>query len=88
MRSAQHELRFSSSPALNVQELSAYIGLQVAVIQDHYVVRFENADSAFSSELVQRVSTWLNDKQLPLNNLSIGAQRLEDIFRNLTGGTQ
>jgi hypothetical protein len=51
-------------------------------------VRFENTDSAFSSELVQRVSTWLNNKNLPLNNLSIGAQRLEDVFRNLTGGTQ
>lgn len=88
MRSAQHELRFSSSPALNVQELSAHIGLQVVVHQEHFVVRFEDSDSAFSSELVQRVSTWLNDKNLPLNNLSIGAQRLEDIFRNLTGGTQ
>ncbi|MDP5109697.1 MAG: ABC transporter ATP-binding protein, partial [Ilumatobacteraceae bacterium] len=88
MRSAQHELRFSSSPALNVQELSAHIGLQVVVHQEHFVVRFEDSDSAFSSELVQRVSTWLNDKNLPLNNLSIGAQRLEDIFRHLTGGTQ
>ncbi len=88
MRSAQHELRFSSSPTLNVQELSAHIGLQVVVHQEQYVVRFDSADTSFSSELVQRVTAWLSTNNLPLNNLSIGAQRLEDIFRNLTGGTQ
>jgi ABC-2 type transport system ATP-binding protein len=88
MRSAQHELRFSSSPTLNVQELSAHIGLQVVVHQEQYVVRFDSADTSFSSELVQRVTSWLSTNNLPLNNLSIGAQRLEDIFRHLTGGTQ
>jgi len=88
LRSARHELRFSSSPTLNVQELSAHIGLVVTHQQDQYVVRFDSADTSFSSELVQRVTTWLTTKNLPLNNLSIGAQRLEDIFRNLTGGTQ
>ena len=88
LRSARHELRFSSSPTLNVQELSAHIGLVVTLEQDQYVVRFDSADTSFSSELVQRVTTWLNANNLPLNNLSVGAQRLEDIFRNLTGGTQ
>jgi len=88
LRSARHELRFSSSPTLNVQELSAHIGLVVTLEQDQYVVRFDSADTSFSSELVQRVTAWLNANNLPLNNLSVGAQRLEDIFRNLTGGTQ
>ena len=88
LRSARHELRFSSSPTLNVQELSAHIGLVVALEQEQYVVRFDSADTSFSSELVQRVTAWLTANNLPLNNLSIGAQRLEDIFRNLTGGTQ
>ena len=88
LRSARHELRFSSSPTLNVQELSAHIGLVVALEQEQYVVRFDSADTSFSSELVQRVTAWLSTNNLPLNNLSIGAQRLEDIFRNLTGGTQ
>lgn len=88
LRSARHELRFSSSPTLNVQELSAHIGLAVTLEQEQYVVRFDSADTSFSSELVQRVTAWLTANNLPLNNLSIGAQRLEDIFRNLTGGTQ
>ena len=88
LRSARHELRFSSSPTLNVQELSAHIGLAVTLEQEQYVVRFDSADTSFSSELVQRVTAWLSTNNLPLNNLSIGAQRLEDIFRNLTGGTQ
>ena len=88
LRSARHELRFSSSPTLNVQELSAHIGLGVTLEQEQYVVRFDSADTSFSSELVQRVTAWLSTNNLPLNNLSIGAQRLEDIFRHLTGGTQ
>ena len=88
LRSARHELCFSSSPTLNVQELSAHIGLVVALEQEQYVVRFDSADTSFSSELVQRVTAWLSTNNLPLNNLSIGAQRLEDIFRHLTGGTQ
>ena len=88
LRSARHELRFSSSPTLNVRELSAHIGLVVTLEQEQYVVRFDSADTSFSSELVQRVTAWLTVNNLPLNNLSIGAQRLEDIFRNLTGGTQ
>jgi ABC-2 type transport system ATP-binding protein len=88
LRSARHELRFSSSPTLNVQDLSAHIGLVVTLEQDQYVLRFDSVDTSFSSELVQRVTAWLTANNLPLNNLSIGAQRLEDIFRNLTGGTQ
>ena len=88
LRSARHELRFSSSPTLNVRELSAHIGLVVTLEQEQYVVRFDSADTSFSSELVQRVTAWLTANNLPLNNLSIGAQRLEDIFRALTGGTQ
>jgi len=88
LRSARHELRFSSSPTLNVQDLSAHIGLVVTLEQEQYVVRFDSVDTSFSSELVQRVTAWLTANNLPLNNLSIGAQRLEDIFRNLTGGTQ
>jgi len=88
LRSARHELRFSSSPTLTMQELSAHIGLVVTLEQEQYVVRFDSVDTSFSSELVQRVTTWLNTNNLPLNNLSVGAQRLEDIFRNLTGGTQ
>ncbi len=88
LRSARHELRFSSSLTLNVRELSAHIGLGVTLEQEQYVVRFDSADTSFSSELVQRVTAWLTANNLPLNNLSIGAQRLEDIFRNLTGGTQ
>ncbi|MEI6742587.1 MAG: ABC transporter ATP-binding protein [bacterium] len=88
LRSARHELRFSSSPTLNVRELSAHIGLGVTLEQEQYVVRFDSADTSFSSELVQRVTAWLTANNLPLNNLSIGAQRLEDIFRALTGGTQ
>ena len=88
LRSARHELRFSSSPTLTMQELSAHIGLVVTLEQEQYVVHFDSVDTSFSSELVQRVTTWLNTNNLPLNNLSVGAQRLEDIFRNLTGGTQ
>ena len=88
LRSARHELRFSSSPTLNVRELSAHIGLVVTLEQEQYVVRFDSADTSFSSELVQRVTAWLTANNLPLNNLSIGAQRLEDIFRALTGGMQ
>jgi hypothetical protein len=71
-----------------MHELSAHIGLVVTLEQEQYVVRFDSADTSFSSELVQRVTTWLNTNNLPLNNLSVGEQRLEDIFRNLTGGTQ
>ena len=37
-----------------------------------------------ASDLVSRISVWLGSNSLPLHDLNVGGERLEDIFRMLT----
>ncbi|MEY2627742.1 MAG: hypothetical protein RJB08_1501, partial [Actinomycetota bacterium] len=53
---------------------------------DEFSVAFVASDSTMSGDLVSRISLWLGENSLPLHDLNVGAQRLEDIFRLLTKG--
>jgi hypothetical protein len=68
--------------------LAKHLGLDVvgSVAGEHgeYHIAFASDDAAMSGEVVARVSTWLGAEGLPLYDLAVGAQRLEDLFRDLT----
>lgn len=86
LRSARSSVKFRSSIGLDVAALSRHIGLEVATNGDEYSVAFIPSDSSMSADLVSRISVWLGTNSLPLHDLSVGADRLEDIFRSLTSG--
>jgi len=86
LRSARSTVRFRSTTGLDVAALSRHLGLEVNAAGDEYSVAFTPSDSSMSADLVTRISVWLGSNSLPLHDLSVGADRLEDIFRELTKG--
>ena len=86
LRGAQSVVRFRSVSHLDHAALSRHIGLPVNASGDEFSVAFVASDSTMSGDLVSRISLWLGENSLPLHDLNVGAQRLEDIFRLLTKG--
>lgn len=88
LRSSRTNVRFRSSFELDSAALSRHIGLDVVVDGDTYSVAFTADDSSMAGDLVTRISMWLGSNSLPLHDLNVGAERLEDIFRALTKDDQ
>jgi ABC-2 type transport system ATP-binding protein len=88
LRSARNEVRFVSEASLDVAALQIHVGLPVIATGTSFTIAFDADDPSLAAELVSRVSLWLGTQNLVLRDLSVGAQRLEDLFRELTGGNQ
>jgi ABC-2 type transport system ATP-binding protein len=76
---AAPEVRFAAPPGLRVADLAAHLG--VTVTEDRpgeYVVA-----TAGSPALVAALTAWLADEDLPLEDLRVGRQSLEDVFLRL-----
>lgn len=84
LRGSQTIVRFRSTPQLDHVALTRHLGLEVMGSHDEYSVSFVASDSSMAGDLVSRISLWLGEQSLPLHDLNVGAQRLEDIFRSLT----
>jgi len=80
LRRGHDEIRFRSSPALAVAELSAALGLPVRALGDGEFVIDGDAQH------VGALTTWLTQHNETLADLRAGRQRLEDVFLRLTGG--
>jgi ABC-2 type transport system ATP-binding protein len=75
-------LRFTSSPNIDIVLLGTSVGSPVHHLGNGvYEIAAES-----SPRLVARISQWLAEQQLPLNNIDTGAESLEDAYRRLTGG--
>lgn len=80
LRSGHDEVRFRSAPDLDTALLSAHLDLPVEVLAPgEYLLR-----AGSEPELVARLTLWLVQHDLPLDDLRAGAQRLEDVFFRLT----
>ena len=81
---ARKRLRFTTDPSMDALALSQHIG---AIVSHRGNGEFEvTAES--SPRLVSNVSDWLGRNNLPLVNLDMGQETLEDIYRRATGGGQ
>ena len=75
------EIRFSAPSGLVVAELATGLGAQVdEPVAGTFVVALPPSPAN-----VARLTTWLADRDLPLQGLSTGAASLEDVFLRLTG---
>ena len=80
LRRGHDEIRFRSSPDLDLASLAAETGLAAVRVGDgEYLVRV-----ASDPQVIARLSGWLGTHGHPLGDLRAGAQRLEDVFRRLT----
>jgi ABC-2 type transport system ATP-binding protein len=80
VRRGHDEIRFRSTPGLDIASLGVAVGADVVrAAADEYVI-----SATTDPHVVGRLSAWLADRQLPVTDLRAGAQRLEDVFRRLT----
>jgi ABC-2 type transport system ATP-binding protein len=80
LRRGHDEIRFHSSPDLDLRAMADAIGFVVSQVgADEYVV-----DAPPHPRLMATLAGWLGDHGHPLHDVRAGAQRLEDVFRRLT----
>ena len=80
LRRGHDEIRFRSSPSLDLHALAAAIGMIASQVgPDEYVI-----DAPPHQRLMATLASWLADHGHPLADLRAGSQRLEDVFRRLT----
>lgn len=81
LRSGHDEVRFRTSASLDVAALTSHLQRPVEMVGpgDYRIA------AVAEPELIARLTGWLASAGLPLDDLRAGAQRLEDVFRRLTG---
>jgi ABC-2 type transport system ATP-binding protein len=80
LRRGHDEIRFRSSPDIDLLAMATSIGFVVSRVgADEYVV-----DAPPHPRLMAQLAGWLGDHGHPLHDVRAGAQRLEDVFRRLT----
>jgi ABC-2 type transport system ATP-binding protein len=84
LRTGHDEIRFRSDPTLDLKALATATGIVASRVgNDEYVI-----DAPPHPRLMAQLGGWLAEGGHPLHDLRAGAQRLEDVFRRLTGGGQ
>jgi ABC-2 type transport system ATP-binding protein len=82
LRKGFDEIRFRSDPALDLKALAIATGIVAASVGvDEYVI-----DAPPHPRLMAQLGGWLAEAGHPLHDLRAGGQRLENVFRRLTGG--
>lgn len=80
LRRGHDEIRFHSTPRLDLAALAQEIGMVATEVGDgEYVI-----DAPPHPRLMAQLAGWLADQGAPLDDVRAGAQRLEDVFRRLT----
>jgi ABC-2 type transport system ATP-binding protein len=84
LRKGHDEIRFRSDPGLDLRALAEATGIVASKVgNDEYVI-----DAPPQPRLMAQLGDWLAEAGHPLHDLRAGGQRLEDVFRRLTGGDQ
>ena len=84
LRKGHDEIRFRSGPELDLRALAEATGIVASKVgNDEYVI-----DAPPQPRLMAQLGDWLAEAGHPLHDLRAGGQRLEDVFRRLTGGDQ
>ena len=81
LRKGHDEIRFRSDPDLDLRALAETGIIASKVGYDEYVI-----DAPPQPRLMAQLGDWLAQAGHPLHDLRAGGQRLEDVFRRLTGG--
>lgn len=82
LRRGHDEIRFRSSPDLDIRALSRSTGMQASRVgADEYVI-----DAPPMPRLMAQLTGWLADNGHPIDEIRGGGERLEDVFRRLTRG--
>lgn len=78
----RRHLRFTSSPGLSTVDVATAAG---SPTRDLGSGIYEVSSEA-TPQLIGRITTWLSSNNLPLINIDMGHETLEDAYRRVTGG--
>ena len=80
LRRGHDQIRFRSSPDLDLRALGTATGMQASRVgADEYVI-----DAPPMPRLMAHLTGWLADNGHPIDEIRGGGERLEDVFRRLT----
>lgn len=82
MLGTRRHLRFTTRAGLSTVEIAAVAG---SPTKDLGAGVYEVASEA-TPQLIGRITAWLSSSNLPLVNIDMGQETLEDAYRRLTGG--
>lgn len=82
LRHGRDEIRFRSPSSFDLAELSRHLGLVVKQIDDYEFLVVGSADA----RRIAALSQWMANVGAEISDLRAGQQRLEDVFKRLTGG--
>lgn len=81
LRSGREEIRFRSSSLIDLHSLSTTLGFPIEQIRQH---EFTVAGTSDSRVIVQ-LTDWAKANNVLIGDIGAGSQRLDDVFRQLTG---
>lgn len=84
LRGGHDEIRFRSSPDLDLDALAAALGVPARRLDPGEYVLTTSPEP----RLIAMLGGWLADAGHPLDDVRAGAPRLEDVFRRLTSGDE
>ena len=84
LRDGRDEIRFRSPSTFDLAELSRHLGLELKKVDEYEFLVIGSADA----QRIAALSQWMASAGAEISDLRAGQQRLEDVFKRLTGGDQ
>lgn len=78
------EIRFRTSLSIDIASLAQHLGFEVRMVdRERYIV-----DGTSNPEVIVALTGWAKDHGVSIVDVAAGSRRLDDVFRQLTGGAQ
>lgn len=78
------EIRFRTSLLIDIASLAQHLGFEVRMVdRERYIV-----DGTSNPEVIVALTGWAKDHGVSIVDVAAGSRRLDDVFRQLTGGAQ
>ena len=84
LRAGHEEIRFRTSLSIDIASLAQHLGFEVRMVdRKRYIV-----DGTSNPEVIAALTGWAKDHGVSIVDVAAGSRRLDDVFRQLTGGAQ
>jgi ABC-2 type transport system ATP-binding protein len=84
LRAGHQEIRFRTNMSIEIASLAQHLGFNVRMVdRERYII-----DGTSSPEVIVALTGWAKDHGVSIVDVAAGSRRLDDVFRQLTGGAQ
>ena len=76
--------RFRTNVSIEIASLAQRLGFNVRMVdRERYII-----DGTSNPEVIVALTGWAKDHDVNIIDIAAGSRRLDDVFRQLTGGAQ